>query len=431
MVLAAFVWLAATYYTHYVRKRAHGVILFVANGMDLSLLNSVRLETEVACVPKTSSKSKSGAPQKKEVISPRSRRLFVETFSHIGIMNLQSPGQPVPDEAAASTALSCGQRVKNGLSGCNAQNQWLDRMIYAAQRAGRSTGLVTTSSLAAPTPVAFYAYLRGSDDSHSTAAALVDSAKIDVVLGGGAQYFMPASVINERGRVDGRDLVEEMSRRHYTIVRTAEELKKVPTWRTRQLFGLFALDGFYFAGLPAASSIQPTLLEMVRTAIQCLQYDISGYFLVVEHGLVGEAARRNLTHMAISEATALDQAIQTAVEYAGDDALILVTNNFSLGALDDPVLDEGPKSAHRGARIKDATIPDWLTGPGRSGSLAFYRTGDQTAQMLSMADTAAVYAPAARPTSQPAWIAARGFGAERFSGFFANTDLFYLLKEEF
>ena len=48
---------------------------------------------------------------------------------------------------------------------------------------------------------------------------------------------------------------------------------------------------------------------MTRVAISSLNYNIGGYFLVVEHGLVARAAEQNFGKLAVNEVAAVDEAI--------------------------------------------------------------------------------------------------------------------------
>lgn len=439
------------YYKTFVKKRAHGIILFVANGLDLNTLNRARQQSEAARSEMKSDvwmrPAKSEAPAQHHILN-------LEGLPKIAILNVQGLGQPVADEAAASTALACGQHVKNGLVGCNSLDQVLDTLIYSAQRARRSTGLVTTSSLVDPTPVAFYTFMRDPREKYRASAALVDSARIDIVLGGGGDYFTPANVTNELGRLDKRDLIADAGKQGYTTPHTLDDLRKIPVWRTRQIFGVFAPQAFTFAGASRRDPQQPLLADMTRLAIQCLQYNINGYFLVVEHGLIASASKQNMTDLAVNETVALDQAIETAIHYAGPDTLIIVTNNYSLGALPDTTpLPETPtvtavtpmrKSWTKTSANKSSdadTTPLWMAGPGgprtTAAQEAWYRqrvaSGSFSTNSASIfaPDLAARFATEAVPTSTPAWMASRGYGSNQLTGFLSNVDLYYILQELF
>ena len=325
-VLLLFAGFAYLYVNTFVRKHQHAVILFVVNGLDLNTLNMAR--QQLGRSPLRNDPDDPAIGDARRLAAYRSETLNLDSFWNIALLSLQEPGQPVPDEGADATALACGQRVENGFVG----GETLPSLIYAAEKSQRATGLVTTSSLVQPTPVAFYSNIKGTPEPYRNATDLLYS-KIDVVLGGGEQYFTPANATNEWGRRDGRNLIDEAQSNGYTIVRSRDELNNVSTWRTRELFGVFAPDQFYFSSLQPENRRQPSLAEMTRVAISCLNYNYSGYFLVVEHDLVARAAERNFGKLAVNEVAEVDDAIESAVEYAGPDALVMVTNNYSLGAV--------------------------------------------------------------------------------------------------
>lgn len=434
LLVALFAAVGTLYVRAFVVHRAHGVILIVANGLDLSLLNKARQQA-----------------------AARGQPMNIDTLDQLCMLNVEGLGQPVPDEAAASTALACGQRVRNGLVGMTAEGMRLNSLIYAAQRAGRATGLVTTRELTSPTPLAFYGRSRGEPGvEQRSAAELIDSSGIDVILGGGARHFTPANVLNEGGRTDGRDLAAEAANGGFTVVRSAADLNRVPSWRTGHrmtpslfgrflgrntfapsLLGLFAPEEFTFSALRQGASTEPSLSDMTRMAVKCLQYNPGGYFLVIEHGLIEDAARRNWTDLALGEVAALDAAIGTARAYAGDGSLVVVTSNFSLGALDTTYEATGTESpsAPPGA-VPVAAAYEWLAGPGGAP-----RTADDKAWLQAETAQGAFApsgplhpAPAARfsrragVTSAPAWLGAGGYNADRFGGFLSNDQVFGVIQ---
>jgi len=385
----------------------------------------------------------------------RSEMLNLDSFWNIALLSIQEPGQPVPDEGADATALACGQRVENGFVAADPSHEALRSLIYAAEQAERATGLVTTSSLVQPTPVAFYSTIKGTPDPYRNAADLLLYSKIDVVLGGGEQYFTPANATNEWGRRDGRNLLDEAKNGDYTIIRTRDELNNVSTWSMSKLFGLFAPDQFYFSSLQPETRRQPSLAEMTRVAISRLNHNGKGYFLVVEHDLVAQAAKRNFGRLAVNEVAEVDQAIASAVEYAGPDALVIVTNNYSLGAvgpLPSPsardLVVSPPTVDANGDAVKPQAIPmapppppAWLAGPGgptvtrpqaawlrRQGESGWFSTN---APGLLQPDPALRFQTEAPPIAEPAWLASRGEGSSQLRGFLNNTDVFDIVNENF
>jgi alkaline phosphatase len=451
-VLTLFAGFAYLYVNAFVRKHQHGVILFVVNGLDLNTLDLARQQ---AGHPLQQDLDDPGIGDARRRVADRSSMLNLDSFWNVALLNVQAAGQPVPDEGVDATALACGQRVANGFVGINSRNEVLHSLIALARDTKRATGLVTTGSLVDPTSVAFYSTIKGTPDPYRNAAELIDS-RIDIILGGGEQYFVPANAANELGRRDGHNLLDEAQGRDrgYKLLRARDDLDNLSTWTTDKVFGVFASDQFYFSSLQPEKRRQPSLAEMTRAAISILNYKIDGYFLVVEDNLVANAAKQNFGKLAVNEAAAVDQAIQSAVEYAGPDALVIVTNSYSLGALGNfpdaseanslnaPALPEfNPKVAQIVLMPFAAPAPVWVAGPG--GPLLLpaqeawlrqrYDSGSfsTNAPGLLQPQPALRFQTAASPLAEPAWMASRGEGSSQLRGFFNNTDVFDIIAEQF
>jgi alkaline phosphatase len=360
-VLLLFAGFAYLYVNTYVRKHQHAIILFVVNGLDLNTLNLARLQSKNVSTLADSDDPAIGDARR--LAATRDERLALDSFWNIAVLNVQQAGQPVPDEGADATAIACGQRVPNGCVATTPAGDVFTSLIYRAQKANRATGLVATDALVDFTPVAFYSSIRQRPDPEGKALDLVYS-KIDIILGGGAQYFAPASATNQFGRTDSQDLFKAAADDGYTVLHTRDELNNLNTWLTPHLLGVFAPSQFDLS----AQSAQPTLADMTRVAVSGLNKNLGGYFLVVEDGLVARTLAQPGAS-ATDEVTQVDDAIRIAVEYAGPDALVVVTNSYNLG----------PNG----------------------------------------------------PLATPAWLAARGNGAMQFRGFLNNTDVYDLINEEF
>jgi alkaline phosphatase len=441
LLFAAFSYL---YVNKFVRNHQHAVILFVIDGLDLNTLNAAR--AQLGRNPNLADPDDPLIGDARRQTAYRSALLNVDSFWSAAQMNVADPGRPVPDEGVDATAIACGQRVDNGFVAVNGRNEVLPSLIYVAEKAQRWTGLVTTSSLVKPGPVAFYSNLKNEPAPYRNAEDLVYS-KIDVILGGGGASFTPATATNELGRPDQRDLFSEAKHQGYTVVHTRDELNRLSFWRSPQVLGVFAPDDFYFASLRPDGSTQPSLAEMTQTAISILNYSLNGYFLVVEHGLVARASERNLGKLAVNEVAEVDEAISTAVAYAGPDALVVVTNSYNLGALAPApatgVAEALPPDAASAHMVMDPppAPATWLDGPGAPATSRAqqewlrhsYAEGwfSTNAPGLLAPQTALKFQTRALPLADPAWVLSRGDGSLQFRGVFNNTDLYDLLGEQF
>jgi alkaline phosphatase len=416
LILGAFAGISSLYLRFYVTPKAHGIILFIANAYDISLINRARLQA-----------------------SKKGQRLHMDRLHQVALLTTIGLNDNVADEAASATALASGELSPNGYVGYNSLGKRLNTLIYAAQKAGRLTGLITTNMLTATTPTAFYSTKRGDpNDVYRNAMELIDSSKIDLILGGGASHFLPATVKNPMGRLDRRNLIQVAERKGYEIVLTQKSLEEVPRWPPRKVLGLFASESFVYTSLAKGTMTQPSLADLTRRGIELLDLHIGGYFLVIDHGLIENAARRNLTQLALNEIAALDEAIRIAINYGGKKSIVLCTSGFSLGALD------VRKNQINGFTAENENISyDWLTGPGAratskapkynlsAGIFDLYQRHFRHEPLLLTPQPAIHYSSEAEVISSPSWLAVRGFGEENFHGFLNSTSIYNLILRLF
>ena len=137
-----------------------------------------------------------------------------------GLVTTLASDTIVTDSAAAATAMACGRKTKNGMVGVDPDGNPLKTVLEYAEEQGRATGLVATSSITHATPACFAAHVPDRDQEKEIAAQLAESG-VDVLLGGGAKFFLPSDT--PPGEAD-RDLVEAMRARGYAILRSEEDL---------------------------------------------------------------------------------------------------------------------------------------------------------------------------------------------------------------
>ena len=251
--------------------------------------------------------------------------------SHTALLKNYSNDSATPDAAAAATALATGVKVNNGSIGIDAEGNALTNLLELARESGRMTGLVTNASLTDPTPASFYAHASSKDDRARLARDLVEKGNMDLVLGGGAEDFLPISKGGSRN--DDRDLVAQLQDAGYDVVRTREELDEIPRWRQAKLFGVFGDSDARAVESEKAPSDQPSLADMVRRGIELLQFNSGGYLLVVDAGLMRKAAQENDAQAYLAATVELDRAVSVALEYAGTASTIFVSGDVAIGGL--------------------------------------------------------------------------------------------------
>ncbi|XP_064460944.1 alkaline phosphatase, tissue-nonspecific isozyme-like isoform X2 [Ornithodoros turicata] len=317
---------------------AKNVIVFVGDGMGLATVTAARIY--------------SGQLQNR---SGEENMLSFDQFPYTAFVKTYAVDKQVVDSAASATAIFTGVKTNFALLGLSAKanlsdcNSSIGNDVYSfmarAQLKDKDTGFVTSTRVTHATPAALYshsAHREWEADSKMPGEAsrckdiarqLVEDApgnKFKVILGGGLQYLKSTSSSPTGIRQDGRDLVKEWLSRNSKakFVRTAQELAGVDVNSTDYLMGLFADDHMEYA--LKRTMDQPSLPQMVETAIRMLKKNPNGFALMVEGGRIDHGHHDNRAILAIAEAEELSRAVHLARTMTSTrDTLILVTADHS------------------------------------------------------------------------------------------------------
>jgi alkaline phosphatase len=410
LCLTLFFALGVLYFRHWVVQKPFGIVLFIGEGLTPGRIAAARLYAGGA-----------------------NGHLALESLPAVALLSNYSQDFAVPDEAAAATTLATGVKVNNRDLGIGPNDKRLATIVDLAREKGRAVGLVTNGRLTNPTAGAFYATGKGGDAD--LAQQLAEENKIDIVLGGGGSRFLPEAKGGER--TDGRDILLEMRRNGFEIVRTKAELENIPRWRRPRLLGLFSDAEMAFANELAAGSEQPALADMTRRAIELLQWNAGGYLLIVDAALMRTAARENQGERTLAETVELDQAIAMARSYIGESSTILVAGNFGIGGLS---LNGFPFRRDSGVALLGVNSSGepaltWATGPNGVETRMPHPDSDleepvppaEGPPSSGTQEPAAAYAPEARNTVDDVLAVGRGPGTESLHGFLDNTVIFKII----
>jgi alkaline phosphatase len=398
--LLVFIGVGVLFHANWVVQKPFAIILFLTDNLTTSTLTAARIY-------------KNGADA----------RLNFEKLPHLGLVTTHAADFAVSDSAAAATAIATGQKVNNRSVGVDPSGKPLRNLFDLARKHGRAVGLITNARVSDTTTAAFYARTANPQDAQEIVAQLADAANIDVILGGGQADFLPEH--KEGRRTDGRDLFIEMRRKGYDIAQNKSELENIPPWRAPRLLGIFSSGDLAFADEIQSGAAEPTLAEMVVAAIRLLQYNRKGYLLVVDCGLAGKAASQNQGERMLRELLALDEAIASAMTFAGQNSVILLVGKQSVGGLR---LNGYPFRNDKGVAvvgINSQGIPSltWASGPGNRAASADVRDAGPTNE------PSAIGAPAAVGVAEDGIVAGSGEGSEKLQGFNDNTQVFQVIAE--
>jgi alkaline phosphatase len=356
--------------------------------------------------------------------------LAAKTLSVMGLVETGASDSKVTDSAASATAYSTGVRTYNGAIGMDPDSNSLTTVLEVAQGRGLATGLVATSSITHATPAAFASHVPDRGMLWEIARQLA-AAEVDVILGGGRRYFDPTR------RPDSLDLLSMVAARS-SYIETAGELADLQTSEIHSLVGLFADDH-----MPPEPRRSPTLPAMTRAALEVLDHDPDGFFLMVEGSQPDWRGHDNDPLGAIAaEMLDLDRAVGVALDYQArhPETLIVVTADHETGGL--AIQQTGSRRLlTRAATMADSTVAQLaeasafvdpeLATMADSASWYMARLSNLLRRQAALMDDSSVLVARYTTdghTAQMVPLFASGPGAEQFGGIKENWKIGELLK---
>ena len=267
----------------------------------------------------------------------RGEDLAVAAMPVLGLVDTRNAAGGITDSAAGATAFATGVKTLNGAIGVSSRcrEAWqrdsvavrtsletcgsLATILEHAERAGKATGLITTTLVSDATPASFAAHVPDRA-MHPEIATQMLSSGVDVLMGGGRAIF-------DGSALGGADLLAEACR-EADCPSDARSLGRLPRTE-RRLIGLFALGA-----LPRAGSRSPDLPTMTRAALDRLALDDDGFFLLVEtEGTDTEHHANEPIDVVRAEVVEFDRAVAVALEFASasSETLVVVTADHETG----------------------------------------------------------------------------------------------------
>ena len=346
-------------------RKAKNVILFIGDGMSPAHRVAARLLAKGIAEGKALGK------------------LAIDDMPHMALVATAGSDLIITDSANSASAYATGHK-----SAVNAMGVYADRTpdplddprvetvtSLAQRRQDMAIGIVTNTEIEDATPAAMVAHTRRRTE-YDRIVEQYFAAKPDVLMGGGRANFLPKSENGSRRR-DESDFVAQFRAAGYSLALTGPEMvsaAKDPG--TTKLLGLFTLgnmDGaldrkFLKGGTVGKFPEQPDLTEQVGAALEVLSKNPSGFFLMVESGMIDKYTHLLDMERAVYDTIMLDNAVRLARDWAaahGDDTLILVIADHNhpiglLGTIDDDMTKETPAPLRERVRVYErAGFPNY------------------------------------------------------------------------
>ena len=278
--------------------------------------------------------------------------LAIEQLTDIGFTKTWSFSNFTTDSGAAGTALATGVKTRNNMIGMGPDSVAVPNLTQFAQRRGLATGIVSACAVTHATPAAFVAHQINRNMYEEIALDYL-TTQPDVFIGGGRRHFVQ--------RKDGRNLIINLIQQKYSVVTTMDDLKKVTG---RKVAGLL-----FDEHPPAAPERGDFLPEASEIAINLLNRNRNGFFLMIEGSQIDWAGHANDTQRIIAETIDFDNAVARAIEFAKKDkrTLVIVASDHETGGMTLPngnINQRRVTAAYSTTGHSGELVPIFAYGPG-------------------------------------------------------------------
>lgn len=270
------------------------------------------------------------------------------------------------DSASAATAMSTGVKTYNGYIGVDVNGVGQKNALELAEEKGKATGVVTSVEWSHATPAGFVAHNISRNNYAAIGQEMVNVSAADVVMGAGHPCYTKDGVNNGCTNTykyvgnqvtwdalvagtAGGDADGDGSADPWTLIQTRAEFQALASGPTpERVLGTAQVyetlqqgrSGNLFADpyvVPRTETV-PTLTEMTRAALNVLDNDPDGLYLMVEGGAVDWAAHGNQSGRMIEEAIEFERAVEAVVDWVQENSnwgetLLVVTGDHETGYL--------------------------------------------------------------------------------------------------
>ncbi|UUZ86265.1 alkaline phosphatase [Paenibacillus sp. P26] len=305
-------------------KNAKNVILMIGDGMSANIRTAARVVSK-------------GIEEGKF-----KGWLEMEKMDHMGMITTSGMDSIVTDSANSASAYATGHKTAVNAEGVYPDNTAdplddprVENIVELVKRTkGMATGIVTTADVTDATPAAMATHTRKRSTSEAITNMFFESgSRPDVLMGGGLEWFLPKDQGGKR--TDGKSMIDSFKTAGYSYVTNKTELSAN---QSDKILGLFRPGNMnvYFdreytkpnnPDIVGKYTDQPTLMDMTAKAIDALDNNKNGFFLMVEGASIDKMAHPMDFERTIWDTIEFDKTVGLAKQYAQEhkDTLVIVT----------------------------------------------------------------------------------------------------------
>ncbi len=275
---------------------------------------------------------KAGNEDSAQIMREDGSRLNMTRMPVAGLSTTFSDTRFITDSAAAATAFACGVKTRPGALGrSTALDTSYKSIAELAQDQGRAIGIVSSVSLSHATPAGYYANVNGRN-SYCEIGYQACQSGFDFFGGG---LFPKMDSDNNAGKVLLRKAFADAG---YSILTEKVSILELKDQGQGKVVCSVATsyDGDAMPFAIDHPEEDFSLAEITQVAVNYLQSDPNGFFIMVEGGKIDWACHANDIGTAVQEVIAFDAAIGVALDFLErhpGETLIVMTGDHETGGL--------------------------------------------------------------------------------------------------
>jgi alkaline phosphatase len=264
------------------------------------------------------------------------------------------------DSAAEATAMATGVKTYSGAIDVDVNGHTVLNLVERAEQLGKATGVITSVFFSDATPAGFVAHNSSRKNLSQIAADMINKSAADVIMGCGHPAYDADGKLREPcdykyiGAADWAGLINGSAGGdgipdHWTIVQTRSEFQKLMTGPTpKRVLGIAQVHGTLQEDrsgdahsppyqVPFTQTV-PTLEEMTKAALNVLDEDPNGFFVMIEGGAVDWASHDNHSGRLIEEMNDFNRSIDAVINWVNrnsnwGETLVIITADHETGHL--------------------------------------------------------------------------------------------------
>ncbi|HHY07828.1 MAG TPA: alkaline phosphatase [Corynebacteriales bacterium] len=309
------------------------------------------------------------------------------------------------DSAAAGTAMASGHKTFHGIIGMTPSGKPLPNITERAKALGKAAGVVSSVPYSHATPAAYVAHEISRNNYHNITNQMINS-KMDVVIGAGHpfyddnnkrlaepdfKYISAADWNRLEKNTTGYSFIEKTA----DFKAIAEGKKKVKRlWGVPQVASTLQQERSSVRADAQQEKVGetpfnkvPNLTDLSLSALNVLNQNPRGYFLMVEGGAIDWAGHANQTARSIEETMDFMDAVEAVSKWveknsSWDKTLLIITADHETGFINGPserAMVPLAQDAHGNIQIQ------WLSDQHTNQLVPFFVKGAGAQQVLRLA----------------------------------------------